>query len=146
DFFTSTRAERTRIRNYLKDNICIIVFDTLSLFDGNIHNHFLQSALAESGTIIGISPASSCSMEAFDVALGCFEEKVEWIYDRYQGNLDMNCTIETHHPTAFKRWLNTVLPPFIEVPQAQPTKIERLKRNTPTEKQGVGGFLSGGEG
>jgi hypothetical protein len=104
DFFSSNEVECNKIYTRLKKEDCIFIIDVISLFHPRIKERFKDYPLADDKPIIGISPISEHSMVACEIIKESIKNNIKWIYNRYQVNLDLNCSLRptaSHHSNAF---------------------------------------------
>ncbi|NIM10969.1 MAG: hypothetical protein GTO45_03195 [Candidatus Aminicenantes bacterium] len=136
-FFSSNLEERSEIRDYFIQRDCIFIVDTISLFNPEIRDRFLQSQLAATKPIIGILPISKDSMAACEIIEESIKDKFEWVYERYQRKLEYNCSLEAYSLPSFNRWLYKILPDIVKrIPQAAPENINKMKENLKYNSKG----------
>lgn len=126
DFFSSNEDECNKINIRLKKEDCIFIIDTISLFHPRIKERFKDYPLADNKPIIGITPISEHSMVACETIKESIKD-IKWVYNRYQVNLDLNCSLEAHSLTSFNRILGSSLNNiFNKNIQARPEYIEKI--------------------
>jgi hypothetical protein len=132
DCFGLDSNKRIEAWNELKRKGCVIVVDSVSLFQPFVRDKFLNAEVGshENVSILTLSPINPSMVEANRILEKLVSEKMEQAFFRFHQNLDKRCEIGIGDLRSIKRWLFSILPETIEIlnrQKAQPQNREILQ-------------------
>jgi hypothetical protein len=131
DCFESDLEIRNRTWNQLGKQGCVIIVDSLSLFNVDVREKLLQAQISsnEKVSIITISPVNPCMIEANDILERFVSGQMQQAFLRFNEHLDRRCEIGAGNLRSMRRWFFSVLPETVEIiskQKAQPNNRQYL--------------------
>jgi hypothetical protein len=141
DCFESDFSKRANTWHELRQQGCVIIVDSVSLFHPGIRDKFLRAEISsnENVSILTLSPVNPCMVEANKILEELVINQMEPAFLRFNEHLDRRCEMGVGDLRSIKRWFFSVLPEAVEIlsrQKPQPGNC-RLLRETLGPRNGI---------